>query len=84
MRTKGSFSFVKIPTIDIVSKYVDAATAASLVAQFPGLRDETVCSRKWAEGRGFTGLVSGPAANTFASIAGQTPETVVRVVDLND
>ena len=72
-RTKGSFSFVRIPLKDIKAKFADDTTPI-------------LVSRKWAEQVGFTGLVCAPAANTYDAIQGQTPATKVTatVTDLGD
>jgi hypothetical protein len=72
-RTKGSFSFVKIPICDLNMKFADATTPV-------------VVSRKWAEACGFTGLVANPASNTYDAIQGQTPATHVAttVTNLDD
>lgn len=69
-RTKGSFSFVKIPLQDLCGKFADPTTPV-------------VVSRKWAESCGFTGLVANPANATFDSIQGQTPATHVAAVVTN-
>ena len=71
-RTKGSFSFVKVPLADLTAKFADVTTPV-------------VVSRKWAESVGFAGLVSNPANSTYAAIVGTTPETKVAAVvsDLN-
>jgi len=66
-RTKGSFSFVKIPLKDLMAKFADPNT-------------QVVVGRKWAEACGFDGLVSNPATTTMASIEGVTPATHVNVV----
>lgn len=78
-RTKGSFSFVKIPLADMVAKKVDASTLKDLVTRFPGLIDEQIVSRKWAASVGFSGLIANPANYTLESISGQLPETQVAV-----
>ena len=72
MRTKGSFSFVKITLADINAKFADKTTPV-------------VVSRKWAATCGFTGLVANPANATLDSIQGQTPATHVTatVTDLD-
>lgn len=72
-RTKGSFSFVKIPLADLMAKFADHTTPI-------------VVSRKWAEQVGFTGLVANPANATFGSIEGTTPATQVTatVTDLDE
>lgn len=71
-RTKGSFSFVKIPIETLCAKLSPDVLV--------------VVSRKWAEAVGFDGLVANPANNTYASIPGQTPETRVAatVTDLDN
>jgi len=71
-RTKGSYSFVKIPLRDLVAKFADHGTHITV-------------SRKYAEAVGFEGLVSAPATNIAASIEGETPERAVKVnvVDLD-
>lgn len=70
-RTKGSYSFVKIPLKELITKFADQTT-------------DIVVSRKFAEAVGFTGLNSAPAAAISNSIVGKTPETAakVTVVDL--
>lgn len=72
-RTKGSFSFVKVPLKDLTGKFNDATTPI-------------LVSRKWAEQVGFVGLTSAPAANVYNSIQGQTPATKVAatVTSLDD
>lgn len=69
-RTKGSFSFVKIPLADLNAKFADMTTPV-------------VVSRKWAESCGFTGLIANPANATLDSIAGQTPATHVTATVTN-
>lgn len=71
-RTKGSFSFVKIPVAALVAKFADTNT-------------ECLVSRKWAEAIGFTGLNSTDAAHAYDSIVGKTPATAVaaKVTDLD-
>ena len=69
-RTKGSFSFVKIPVADLVAKFADHTTPV-------------VVSRKWAEACGFTGLIANPANATLHSIEGQTPATHVAATVTN-
>jgi hypothetical protein len=59
-RTKGSFSFVKIPLSQIADKFKDVQTPV-------------VVSRKWAESVGFTGLTAQAANHTLSSIEGTTP-----------
>ena len=70
-RTKGSYSFVKIPLKELMSKFADQST-------------DIVVSRKFAETVGFTNLSSAPASSIANSIVGKTPETAakVNVVDL--
>jgi hypothetical protein len=71
-RTKGSYSFVKIPLSTINAKFADP-------------NQPIVVGRKWAEECGFDGLVSKPANSTLDSIQGQTPATHVAttIVDLD-
>lgn len=71
-RTKGSFSFVKIPLAELVAKFADTASPI-------------IVSRKWAEQVGFQGLVAKSASTTVDSIEGQTPTTKVAAtfVDLD-
>lgn len=71
-RTKGSFSFVRIPLKDLTAKFADLTTPI-------------LVSRKWAEQVGFQGLVANPAASTYDAIQGQTPATMVTttVTDLD-
>jgi hypothetical protein len=72
-RTKGSFSFVKIPLAIVMAKFADPNTEAPF-------------SRKWAEAMGFTGLSSTDAAHTYdTTIVGKTPATAVAatVTDLD-
>lgn len=78
-RTKGSFSFVKIPLGDILAKKLDTETVAMLRAKFPALQDFVIVSRLWAESSGFTGLVANPANQTMDSIAGTTIATASEV-----
>lgn len=66
-RTKGSFSFVKVPLKDLVAKFADQTTPI-------------VIGRKWAEQVGFSNLVANPANTTLESIAGQTPATHIGVL----
>jgi hypothetical protein len=72
-RTKGSFSFVKIPLADLAAKFADNTTPV-------------LVSRKWAESVGFQGLTSNPVGALTNSIQGQTPETKVatKIVNLDD
>jgi hypothetical protein len=63
-RTKGSFSFVRIPLKDLTGKFADDTTPI-------------LVSRKWAEQVGFQGLTSAPASSTYDAIQGQTPATKV-------
>lgn len=65
-RTKGSYSFVKIPISAILSKFADQTTPI-------------VVSRKWAEACGFEGYAANPMKDTMGSIEGKTPETKVNV-----
>lgn len=69
-RTKGSFSFVRIPLSDLAAKFADPNTPC-------------LVSRKWAEACGFTGLVANPAAASYEAIQGQTPATRVAAVVTN-
>jgi len=64
-RTKGSFSFVKVPLSTLVAKFADQSTPI-------------VISRKYAETIGLKGLTAAPANNTLDSIEGATPETAVQ------
>lgn len=59
-RTKGSFSFVKIPLSEIANKFKDNGTPI-------------VVSRKWAESVGFSGLTAQAANHTLTSIQGTEP-----------
>ena len=78
-RTKGSFSFVKIPLSDILAKKLDTDTLKGLIAKFPSLSDPVVVGRKWAEEVGFTGLTANPANQTMDQIQGSTPKSAVTV-----
>lgn len=71
-RTKGSFSFVVITLGDLKKKFSDDTQPIQV-------------GRKWAETQGFTGLVAKPAANSYDTIQGVTPENKVQavVMDLN-
>jgi hypothetical protein len=71
-RTKGSFSFVKVPLSALCGKFADTETPV-------------VISRKWAEQVGFTNLVANPANATLDSIQGQTPLSKIQatVVELD-
>lgn len=72
-RTKGSFSFVKIPLASLVSKFADAST-------------ECMVSRKWAEAVGFNGLTATDAAHSYETIQGKAsvvPSVVAKVTDLD-
>lgn len=63
-RTKGSFSFVKIPLKDLVAKFADQTTPITV-------------GRKFAQQMGFTNITSAPANEIAGSIVGQTPATKV-------
>jgi hypothetical protein len=63
-RTKGSFSFVKVPLSTLVAKFADQSTPI-------------VISRKYAETIGLQGLTAAPAGSTLDSIEGKTPNTAV-------
>lgn len=65
-RTKGSYSFVKIPLKELVAKFADQST-------------HIVVSRKFAEAVGFDNITSAPANAIVASIEGKTPDTAVKV-----
>lgn len=65
-RTKGSYSFVKIPIASLLAKFADQSTPV-------------VVSRKWAEACGFEGYAANPMKDTMVSIEGKTPETKVNV-----
>lgn len=71
-RTKGSFSFIKVPLSALCGKFADT-------------EQPVVISRKWAEAVGLTGFTSAPATTTLGSIEGQTPATRVTatVTDLD-
>lgn len=72
-RTKGSYSFVPL-------------TMAALSVRCADPTITVLVSRKWAEAHGFTGLVARPASNSYESIQGQTPNTLVTatVTDLDE
>lgn len=65
-RTKGSFSFVRVPLADLTGKFADPSTTV-------------LVSRKWAEAVGFNGLVASNAQESYDSIQGKTPSTTVAV-----
>ena len=72
-RTKGSFSFVKIPLIELVSK-------------FNGSPTDIVVRRKWAEANGFVGLTAAPVDNSQDKVrvavtvtATDTPDSPVAI-----
>jgi hypothetical protein len=71
-RTKGSFSFVKIPLIELNAKIKDSAT-------------QVVVRRKWAEAQGFVGLAAQPVDNSQDRVKPVTdtdsPESAVTTVD---
>jgi hypothetical protein len=71
-RTKGSFSFVRVPLAELTSKFADGTTPV-------------LVSRKWAEAVGFAGLTATTAAASYESIQGKTPATAVAatVTDLD-
>ena len=71
-RTKGSFSFVKVPLAELCAKFADPNTPV-------------VIGRKWAEAVGFTGLTSAAAVDITESIQGSTPQTMIaaKVIDLD-
>jgi hypothetical protein len=72
-RTKGSYSFVKIPLSEIVAKFADQSIRIPL-------------SRTWAEQCDFK-IESTTTANAlFKAIQGETPDTEVggEVIDLNE
>ena len=72
-RTKGSFSFAPI-TLEQLNKH------------FADKQVKVVCSRKFLEAAGFTGLQSGAATTLTATIEAATPSAVatVQTEDLND
>lgn len=63
-RTKGSFSFVKLPLSALTAKFADPAT-------------EITVGRKFAEAMGFKDLTSAPASQIAGSIEGKTDATKV-------
>lgn len=72
-RTKGSYSFVRIPLADLVAKFADQTTPI-------------VVGRKFAEEVGFKGLVANPANATLNAIAGTNPASAVtaKVTNLDE
>lgn len=66
-RTKGSFSFVKIPLSALKAKFADDTT-------------EITVGRKFAEQMGFKDLASAPANQIADSIQGKTEATKVGVL----
>lgn len=69
-RTKGSFSFVRVPLADLASKFADTSTPV-------------LVSRKWAEAVGFVGLTATTAAASYNLIEGKTPATAVAATVTN-
>lgn len=63
-RTKGSFSFVRVPLAELNGKFADASTTI-------------IVSRKWAEQVGFNGLSATNAQANYESIQGKTPASAV-------